>query len=97
PLLAPALDAVGGHHERWDGEGYPGGHREDAIPLTARIVAVADVLDALTHDRPYRKARPLPEALEMVREGAGKQFDPRVVHAASETRPARWAEILGAG
>jgi HAMP domain-containing protein len=97
PLLAPALDTVGGHHERWDGGGYPIGLREDAIPLTARIVAVADALDAMTHDRPYRKARPIAEALEILREGAGKQFDPRVTQVALEVPAVRWAEIFGAG
>jgi NADH dehydrogenase FAD-containing subunit/HAMP domain-containing protein len=95
PLLAPALDAVGGHHERWDGGGYPNGLREDAIPLTARIVAVADALDAMTHDRPHRKARPLGEALETLREGAGKQFDPRIVEVALAVPAGRWAELLG--
>jgi HAMP domain-containing protein len=95
PLLTPALDVVGGHHERWDGGGYPSGLREDLIPLTARIFAVADALDAMTHDRPYRKARPLGEALEALREGASKQFDPRVAEAALAIPAARWAEILG--
>ena len=95
PLLAPALDAVGGHHERWDGSGYPSGLREDAIPLTARIVAVADALDAMTHDRPYRTSRPLGEALEAVREGAGKQFDPRIAETALAIPAARWVELLG--
>jgi HAMP domain-containing protein len=95
PLLTPALDALGGHHERWDGGGYPSGLREGAIPLTARIVAVADALDAMTHDRPYRKARPLGEALEVVREGAGKQFDPRIAEAAVTIPATRWAELLG--
>jgi HAMP domain-containing protein len=95
PLLTPALDVVAGHHERWDGGGYPSGLREDAIPLTARLVAVADALDAMTHDRPYRRARPLGEALEALREGAGKQFDPRIAAAALAIPTARWAEILG--
>jgi HAMP domain-containing protein len=95
PLLTPALDVVGGHHERWDGGGYPSGLRENAIPLTARIVAVADALDAMTHDRPYRKARPLGEALETLREGAGKQFDPRIAETALAIPAARWAELLG--
>jgi HD-GYP domain-containing protein (c-di-GMP phosphodiesterase class II) len=94
-LLTPALDVVGGHHERWDGAGYPGGLREDAIPLTARIVAVADALDAMAHDRPHRKARPLGEALEALREGAGKQFDPRIAEVALAIPAARWAELLG--
>jgi HAMP domain-containing protein len=95
PLLTPALDVVGGHHERWDGSGYPSGLREDAIPLTARIVAVADALDAMVHDRPYRKARPLDEALAELRAGAGKQFDPRITEVALAIPPARWAELLG--
>jgi HAMP domain-containing protein len=95
PLLAPALDAAGAHHERWDGGGYPTGLREEAIPLTARIVAVADALDAMTHDRPYRKARPLSEALELLREGAGKHFDPRIVETALAIPATRWAALLG--
>ena len=95
PLLTPALDVVGSHHERWDGGGYPSGLREDAIPLTARIVAVADALDAMTHERPYRKARPLGDALEALRDGAGKQFDPRIAEVALAIPAARWAELLG--
>jgi HD-GYP domain-containing protein (c-di-GMP phosphodiesterase class II) len=95
PLLAPALGAAGGHHARWDGGGYPSGLREDTIPLTARIVAVADALDAMTQDRPHRKARPLGEALEALREGAGKQFDPRIVGVALAVPAVRWAALLG--
>jgi putative nucleotidyltransferase with HDIG domain len=95
PLLRPALDVVGAHHERWDGAGYPGGLREDAIPVTARIFAVADALDAITHARPHRAAGSLAAALEAVREGAGKQFDPRVVEAALAIPAARWASLLG--
>lgn len=95
PLLTPALDIVGAHHERWDGSGYPQGLRDEAIPLTARIFAVVDALDAMTHDRPYRGARSLDEALAVVREEAGKQFDPRIAQAALAIPAARWAEILG--
>jgi HD-GYP domain-containing protein (c-di-GMP phosphodiesterase class II) len=95
PLLTPALDVVGGHHERYDGGGYPAGSRAEAIPLTARIFAVVDALDAMTHDRPFRPARPLPEALEELRREAGKQFDPRVVEAALAIPHTRWAELLG--
>ena len=95
PLLTPALDVVGGHHERYDGGGYPQGLRGEEIPLTARIFAVADALDAMTHDRPYRSARPVPEALEELHRESGKQFDPRVVEAALAIPPARWAELLG--
>jgi hypothetical protein len=69
------------HHERWDGEGYPAGLREDAIPLAGRIVAVADVFDALTHARPYKPKWPLVEAVEEIVRGSGSHFDPRVVDA----------------
>jgi HD-GYP domain-containing protein (c-di-GMP phosphodiesterase class II) len=96
PLLTPPLDVVGAHHERWDGSGYPRGLREDAIPLTARIFAVVDALDAMTHDRPHREARSVEEALMVVREKAGKQLDPRVAELARAMPAARWAELLGA-
>jgi putative nucleotidyltransferase with HDIG domain len=95
PLLTPALDVVGSHHERYDGSGYPHGLKRAEIPLTARVFAVADTLDAMTHDRPYRPARPLAEALEAVRKGAGAQFDPRVVEAALAISVERWQEPLG--
>jgi HD-GYP domain-containing protein (c-di-GMP phosphodiesterase class II) len=95
PLLTPALDVVGAHHERWDGTGYPNGLREEAIPLVARIFAVADALDAMTHDRPHRTARSLEEALGAIRDEAGKQFDPRVCEVALAIAPARWGALLG--
>jgi HAMP domain-containing protein len=95
PLLSPALDVVGAHHERWDGGGYPQGLRDEAIPLLARIFAVVDALDAMTHDRPHRAARPVVEALGVVREEAGRQFDPRVAEAALALPAARWTELLG--
>ena len=69
------------HHERWDGTGYPAGLAGEAIPLEARIVAVADVFDALTHARPYRPAVPVGETLQMIREGSGTHFEPRVAAA----------------
>lgn len=69
------------HHERHDGAGYPHGLAGDAIPLPARIAAVADVFDALTSDRVYRPALALEEALELIRAGRGSQFDPEVVDA----------------
>jgi HAMP domain-containing protein len=94
PLLTPALDVVGAHHERWDGSGYPRGLRDEAIPLMARIFAVVDSLDAMTHDRPHRKARSVEEALTVVRDEAGKQFDPRIVEAALAIPAARWAALL---
>jgi len=95
PLLTPALDVVGGHHERYDGKGYPQGLRGDEIPLTARIFAVVDALDAMTHDRPYRPARPLSEALDVLKGEAEKQFDPRITEAALAIPAERWTELLG--
>jgi putative two-component system response regulator len=67
------------HHERWDGGGYPAGLSGNAIPLWGRICAVADVFDAVTSERPYKPAFPNDEALQLLREGKGKHFDPRVV------------------
>jgi putative two-component system response regulator len=69
------------HHERWDGTGYPYRLQGEAIPLVGRIVAVADVLDALTSDRPYRPAWTRAAALQEITLQAGKQFDPAVVDA----------------
>ena len=74
------------HHERWDGEGYPDGLAGEAIPLHARVFAVADTLDALTTDRPYRAACGWAEARHIIRGEAGAQFDPAIV-AAYETLP----------
>lgn len=70
---------VRGHHEHWDGQGYPDGLRGERIPLGARMVAVCDGWDAMTSDRPYRRALPKSEALRSFREGAGKRWDPALV------------------
>ncbi len=83
---ARLLPAVEAHHERWDGSGYPHGLAGEAIPLAARIVAVCDTFDAVTHDHPYREARPVDEALEVLRAGAGSAFDPQVVAAFGAAR-----------
>ncbi len=69
------------HQERYDGSGYPDGLQGEAIPHLARIIAVADVFDALTTDRPYRRALPVERAFSLLEEGAGRAFDPRVVGA----------------
>ena len=69
------------HHENWDGTGYTPGLEREAIPIVARIVTVADVFDALTHDRPYKKAWTWDEALKWIGEQAGQKFDPAVVEA----------------
>ena len=79
-LLRLAEEIARFHHERWDGGGYLG-VSGPAIPLSARIVSVADVFDALTHERPYKKAWPVADAVEEVKGKAGTQFDPRVVAA----------------
>jgi putative nucleotidyltransferase with HDIG domain len=67
------------HHERWDGKGYPSGIKREEIPMGARIIALADVYQALTSDRPYRKAYPKKKAIEIIKSGAGTQFDPKIV------------------
>jgi len=90
---SPALQLAGvvaeSHHEWYDGGGYPQGLAGDDIPLVGRIVAVADVFDALTHERPYKPAWPVEQAVALIRKAAGTQFDPRVVDA--------FLEILAAG
>ncbi len=75
------------HHERLDGRGYPRGLRGRRIPLPGRIAAVADVFDALTHDRVYRQALTIDAALETVRQGRGTQFDPDVLDAFEAVLP----------
>ncbi len=77
--LRPAIDIPYCHHEKWDGSGYPRGLKGEKIPLPARIFTVVDVYDALTSDRPYRKAWSREEALEHIRKESGKHFDPEVV------------------
>jgi len=94
PLLTPALDVVGAHHERYDGNGYPQGLHGEEIPLTARVFAVVDALDTMTHDRPNRRAISLSEALDILKAESGKQFDPRIVEAALSIPVDQWAELL---
>ncbi len=78
-FLQPALDIPYCHHEKWDGSGYPRGLKGEEIPFSARIFAVVDVWDALTSDRPYRKAWPEDRVIAYIQEQSGKHFDPRVV------------------
>lgn len=80
-LLQLAATVAWTHHEKWDGSGYPRGLKGEAIPLVGRIVAVADVFDALTSSRPYKPAWPLERALDMLRSEAGRHFDPACVEA----------------
>src|SRR5262249_17841371 len=67
------------HHERWDGKGYPDGLKGDDIPLSARLVCIADAYDAMATDRPYKKAQPLDECERLLRKNAGGMFDPALV------------------
>ncbi|WP_295823654.1 HD domain-containing phosphohydrolase, partial [uncultured Deinococcus sp.] len=75
------LEVIRSHHERWDGSGYPDGLRGTAIPLAARIFAVCDVYDALTHVRPYKDAWTHDAAVAEIRAKSGTHFDPAVVEA----------------
>jgi putative nucleotidyltransferase with HDIG domain len=81
PALAPYAAIVRAHHERWDGKGYPKGLRGEQIPFEARVVAVADAFHAMISDRPYRPALGQREAMEILREGGGTQWDPTVTAA----------------
>ncbi|MCC7096941.1 MAG: HD domain-containing protein [Thermomonas sp.] len=85
-------DVINCHHERWNGSGYPRGLAAEAIPLAGRIVAVADVFDALTNPRPYKQAWSLDQGFDYLRTHAGSQFDPRCV-AAVERCEAQWRGI----
>lgn len=97
-MLAMAHDVALTHHEKWDGSGYPNGLAGDAIPLAGRIVAIADVFDALTSVRPYKAAWPVEQALEYLEQQRGKHFDPALVDLFLQQLPAiveikeRWAE-----
>jgi response regulator RpfG family c-di-GMP phosphodiesterase len=80
-FLSPALASVRSHHERWDGKGYPDGLKGEEIPLSARIISVADAFDAMTTDRPYRKRMSKEDAMQEIKKNSGTQFDPSVVES----------------
>jgi putative two-component system response regulator len=88
PLLQLAESIAWTHHEKFDGSGYPRGLSGDEIPEGGRIAAVADVFDALTRDRPYRKAMPMSDASTVMTEGRGSHFDPRLLDAFMSEIPA---------
>jgi cyclic di-GMP phosphodiesterase len=90
PFLAPAIPVIRSHHERWDGAGYPDGLSGEDIPISARIVAVADSLDAMTTSRSYRVALKPVEAMQEVVNSSGSHFDPEIVKAFQSA----WPEIL---
>ncbi|MEE1950243.1 two-component system response regulator [Pseudomonas alcaligenes] len=97
-LLRMAREIALNHHEKWDGSGYPRGIGGAEIPIEARIIAIADVFDALTSERPYKKAWPVEEAVQLLREQSGRHFDPELVELFLGQLPAileireRWAE-----
>lgn len=97
-MLAMAHDVALTHHEKWDGSGYPNGLSGEAIPLVGRIVAIADVFDALTSARPYKAAWPVEQAVDYLRQQRGQHFDPQLIDLFLEHLPAvlevkqRWAE-----
>jgi HD-GYP domain-containing protein (c-di-GMP phosphodiesterase class II) len=82
------LPIIRHHHEHFDGNGYPDGLRDTAIPRLARIVSVCDAYDALVNDRPYRDRRSTAKAIAILNEGAGKQWDPEVVSLFAKEIPA---------
>ena len=81
PGARPAAEIVLHHHERFDGDGYPGHMTAENIPLGSRVIAVAECFDALTHDSPYRSAVALPDAIGVLTNGAGQQWDAHIVDA----------------
>ena len=86
-LLKLAEEIAISHHEWWDGSGYPNRLTAEQIPLSGRIVAVADVYDALTHERPYKTAWSVPDSLQEIRRLTGHQFDPTVIQAFQQLNP----------
>lgn len=96
PFLSEAAEIVHAHQERFDGTGYPRGLKGDEIPMGARIFAIADTLDAITSDRPYRKGRSFAEALKEIERCAGTQFDPQIVEAFLAMPRETWPTIKAA-
>ncbi len=94
-FLEKAAEVVLSHHERFDGKGYPNGLKGEEIPLGARIFAIADTLDAMTSDRPYRKALPFQAVVDELQRCSGSQFDPKMVEAFLAIPKHRWEEIAG--
>lgn len=93
PFLADAAEIILTHHERWDGSGYPQGLKATDIPFGARIFAVADTLDAMTSDRPYRSKLSFEEAQEEIRRGSGRRYDSQVVNAFLTVAVENWSAV----
>ena len=98
PIHPGIADVVASHHECWDGSGYPCGRANVDIPVEARIIALADVFDAMTQPRSYKDAMPVEEAMEKLDEGCARQFDPHLVNLVQSDRVLdRWIEIAHQG
>lgn len=97
PSLTPCLPAILHHHERWDGNGYPTGLRGEAIPLEARILAIADAFEAMTASRPYHQPMTLGKAIEELKRNSGAQFDPKLVEVFLNIIPNLSIEAIGGG
>jgi putative nucleotidyltransferase with HDIG domain len=95
PFLTEASEIVYSHHERFDGTGYPRGLKGEGIPLGARIVAIANTLDSITSDLPYRPAQSLSAAKKEIQLGSGRQFDPEIVRVFLEMPDKIWGDLRG--
>ena len=93
PFLQEASEIVYAHQEKYDGSGYPRGLKGDQIPLGARIFSIADTIDAIMSDRPYRPARQFPEAKKEVQAWSGRQFDPQIVRVFTEIPEQLWDDL----
>lgn len=93
PFLADAAEIIFAHHERYDGSGYPRGLKTEEIPVGARIFAVADTFDAMTSDRPYRRALPFGASREVIERGAGTQYDLKVARVFLSVPEETWKRI----
>ena len=92
PVLRLAAEIARNHHENWDGSGYPAGLAGEEIPIAGRIVAVADVFDALTHSRPYKPAWSTADAIAEIESQSGRHFDPKVLAAFLSVAPSAQPE-----
>ncbi|MGB9716452.1 MAG: HD domain-containing phosphohydrolase [Thermodesulfovibrionales bacterium] len=86
PFLEDTIDVILYHHERFDGSGYPEGLKGDKIPLSARIVSIADTIDAMMRDRPYRNALSRSQLIDELQKGAGTQFDPEIIRLVNDNK-----------
>jgi putative two-component system response regulator len=95
-FLSHAKKFAGYHHEKWDGTGYPKGLKGEEIPLESRLMAIADVYDALVCERPYKKPFTHEQAVEIIKKDSGTHFDPKIVEAFLNIAEDFWAESMSA-